>query len=332
MVPAHRPRADQVSYAEYRQDPEAYGIPASAVGAPFTEVGATTVHRVPVTEPGGEIEVEVYRPTQAAIDAGGLQKAGRLPLVIDFHGGGFVLGGLEADASLCRQICQSVGCVVANVAYRLAPDFPHPVPVTDSYAALKWAITNADTLGVDPERIAVCGLSAGACLAAVLAVAARDDRDIPPLALQVLIVPLVDARYIPVLGRPDPAKVPYESYISCEFAPMLPVARLVWFYNLWLGTGDDRAERAADYRASPITAASLAGLAPATLHVAEIDPLRSEAEAYHAALEAAGTESKIKVYEAVGHPFGHWDGQLDKGKELLRDIAHALRRAFAIRY
>ena len=294
------------------------------------------MHSVPVTSPSGTIAVRLYYPTTQTAHADPSSET-RLPLYVNFHGGGFVLGGLEDDDPLCRRLCETTPCLVANVAYRLAPEFPHPVPVTDSCAALAWLVQNAAELGIDTARIAVGGLSAGGCLAAALAqmVGKTDTTGIPPLVLQVLVVPVLDARYVPREAAPRneheaaALDTPYESYRSCAFAPMLPLGRLVWFYRPWLGGADfdktKHAENAADVRASP-----LVGLAPASLHVAEVDPLRSEAEAYHARLTAAGTASQIKIYKGMVHPFAQWDGALPQGRELAADVAQALKTAFGL--
>jgi acetyl esterase/lipase len=154
---------------------------------------------------------------------------------VDYHGGGFVIGNLGSDDSWCRQVCQAVGCIVLNVDYRTAPEYPHPTPAMDSWAALLWVFKEAATLGIDPERVSIGGLSAGGQLAAVLALMARDEKSLPRLALQMLIVPVVDTRFIPLEGSCEKS-VPYKSYIENEFAPCLPLNRLRWFYNLWLGT------------------------------------------------------------------------------------------------
>lgn len=158
---------------------------------------------------------------------------------------------------------------------------------------------------------------------------ARDEPSLPRLALQLLIVPVVDARFVPTEGSCDPTKTPYESYITCEFAPMLPLNRLIWFYNLWLGTGEDRAEKANDFRASPILADSHANLAPAIIRCAEIDPLVSEGTAYHEKLLEAGTPSKLKVYKGQGHPFGQWDGVSPTAMEFVSDCVSELKDAFS---
>jgi acetyl esterase/lipase len=122
------------------------------------------------------------------------------------------------------------------VDYRLAPEYPYPAQIWDSWEALKWVFANSSKLGVDTSRVSVGGLSAGGHLAAVVALMARDDPEIPPLKLQLLVVPAVDARWIPIEGSCDPVKVPYETYISCERAPCLPLARMVWFADLWLSS------------------------------------------------------------------------------------------------
>jgi acetyl esterase/lipase len=159
---------------------------------------------------------------------------------------------------------------------------------------------------------------------------ARDDPGIPPLRHQLLIVPVLDARYVPEEGSCDPAAVPYESYVRLEFAPCLPLQRIRWFYNLWLGRGAERVERANDFRASPMAAKDLSNLAAASIHCAEVDPLVDEGKAYHEKLTAAGTSSVLKVYKGVGHPFGHWVGELPVAREFAQNVHAALREALVV--
>lgn len=146
-----------------------------------------------------------------------------------------MIGSLDSDDPWCRQYCQDVGCIILNVEYRCAPEYPHPVPGTDCWASLLWAFENAEILGIDPTRVSVGGASAGGQLAAVQALKARDEPKLPKLVYQMLIVPVVDVRFIPLEGSCAP-DVPYKSYIENEFAPCLPLNRLRWFYKLWLGT------------------------------------------------------------------------------------------------
>jgi len=192
-----------------------------------------------VSNPPGEIQVQTFHPTPDAIAKSGLATPdGKLPAHIDYHGGGFVIGGLNSDESWCRQACQALGSVIVNVDYRLSPEFPHPVPLMDSWAALKWVFANSSELGIDRSRISIGGLSAGGQISAVLALVARDEPRMEKLVCQLLIVPAVDARFVPIedVSLKGAEGMPYESYVLNEEAPCLPLNRLRWFYRLWLGT------------------------------------------------------------------------------------------------
>jgi acetyl esterase/lipase len=223
-----------VTYGEYNSDRSKYTF--TICPGPSPEVRSTKTYKIKVSDPVGEIDVRVYYPTEEAIVKGGLRtKDGKLPAHVDYHGGGFVIGSLQSDDPWCRKACQGVGCIVVNVDYRLSPEFPHPVPLTDSWTALLWVFDEAERLKIDTSRVSIGGLSAGGQIAAVLAIKARDEPRLPKLALQSLIVPCVDVRFVPLEGSCSP-DVPYASLIQNEFAPCLPLQRLRWFYNLWLGT------------------------------------------------------------------------------------------------
>ncbi|KAF3761617.1 hypothetical protein M406DRAFT_265765 [Cryphonectria parasitica EP155] len=334
-------RADQVPYEIYNQDRPKYTVPTHEIEGPIADVEGITLHKVPVTHPKGEIAIQVIRPTANAIASGGLATSdGLLPAYIDFHGGGFVIGSLATDATFCRGVAHHVGCIVVNVDYRLAPEYPHPTQVLDCLDALRWVVFRAGELGIDADRLAVGGFSAGGCLAAALALLVRDEEGggdgnhakikIPPLRLQLLVVPVLDCRFVPEEedGRCDPATTPYASYTALHDAPCLPMHRLVWFYNLWLGKGALRASNAADFRASPMTASSHAGLAPASIHCAALDPLLDEGRLYHQRLVEAGTRSDLTVYDGVGHPFGHWTAEVPAARAFVQDAWVALRKAF----
>jgi acetyl esterase/lipase len=147
-----------------------------------------------------------------------------------------VAGGLTSDESWCRQATQKLGIIVVDVDYRLAPEYPFPAQVHDAWAALKWVVSSASTIGIDKSRISTGGLSAGGHLAAVVAIMVRDDPEMPALKLQLLVVPAVDARYAPLDGSCEKGVCPYESYYSCEYAPCLPLSRVRWCSRLWIGT------------------------------------------------------------------------------------------------
>lgn len=335
---AHRLRADQVSYEEFNRDRGRYAFPTSKAALPAPEVASAAFHTVPVRsyadEPGfggrdaAEIRVQVYTPLPAAVARAGLERAGRVPALVNYHGGGFVLGGLDSDEGLCRKLCDGLGIVVVNVEYRLAPEYPHPAQVTDGWDAYRWTVDKAEQLGIDPQRIAVSGLSAGGCIAASVSWLASQS-ELPVPALQVLIVPVLDARYVPPSGSCDAATVPYKSYVDYEYAPMLPLHRLVWFYNLWLGEGAIREKRANDHLASPILAELNDRFAPVVIYSGQIDPLLSEGEAYCKKLQEAGISAQHKVWKGQGHPFTQWDAEVPAAREFMKECMADLTAAFS---
>ena len=145
-----------------------------------------------------------------------------------------MIGSLKSDESWCRQACQALGMIIVDVDYRLAPEYPYPTQIWDAWAALKWVFANASTLGIDSSRVSIGGLSAGGHLSAVLAIMARDEPSMPALKLQMLVVPAVDNRFTPLEGSYDANIDPYPSHI--EDARCLPLHRMRWFSNLWIGT------------------------------------------------------------------------------------------------
>ena len=139
-----------------------------------------------------------------------------------------MIGSLKSDEPWCRQACQKLGMIIVDVDYRLAPEFPFPTQIWDSWSALKWTFQNAGQLGIDESRVSVGGLSAGGHLSAVLALLARDEPGMPSLKLQMLVVPSVDSRYTPIEGDYLMGD-PYESHKECAEAPCLTLARMICF-------------------------------------------------------------------------------------------------------
>jgi acetyl esterase len=213
--------------------------------------------------PAGTLPARLYRPAGAA--------AG-LPMLVFFHGGGFVFGSLDSHYDgLCRALCGEAGALVLSVDYRLAPEHKFPAATLDCAAAMRWAAEQAPRLGADPRRLVVAGGSAGGNLAAVTALRLREEGG-PKLAGQLLIYPVID------LPAPSP------SYRDFAAGYHLTAEDMAWFWQQYL---DDPADGAHPY-AAPLRAASLAGLPPAHVLTAEYDPLRDEGEAYAARLRAAG--------------------------------------------
>ena len=234
-----------------------FALLAEVSGPP--EVAVPTEDRT-VPGPAGEIPVRVYRPVTDSA----------LPVVVFFHGGGWVIGDLDSHDTVCHRLAAGVPAVVVSVAYRLAPEHRFPAAVEDCEAATRWVSDHAGALGGDPDRLAVAGDSAGGNLAAVVALRARDAGG-PPLAFQLLVYPVTDAT------RSQP------SYTENGTGYLLEADTMRWFYDHYLGGADPaRAD------VSPLFAPDLAGLPPALVVTAEFDPLRDEGEAYAERLRQAG--------------------------------------------
>ena len=222
----------------------------------------------------------------AASDSAGGSAGGKPGLLVFYHGGGWVTGSLQTHHGLCLGVAAQSGVAVVSVDYRLAPEHAYPAPCEDAYDALVWLAAHADELGCDARRIAVGGDSAGAHLAAVAAITAR-DRGGPKMALQWLIYPTVE----PDFSLP--------SQIAFAAGPGLTGADMDWFWRQFLGGSLE----CPDHRASPARAASLAGLPPAYVLVAELDPLRDEGERYAARLREAGVAVTCERAAGMTHGF-----------------------------
>jgi acetyl esterase len=225
----------------------------------------------------GPVPVRVHRPKGA--------DAGPLPLVVEFHGGGWTIGSLDMADWLCSNVAVRAGVVVVSVDYRLAPTHRWPAAAEDCYAALVDLVARAYELGADPDRVAVMGDSAGGNLSAVVSLMAR-DRGGPRIALQALLYPSTDL----TLSSPS-----IEEKVN---APVLTRADVVAFSNHYLGGQDPRHPYA-----SPLLAPDHSGLPPALVQVAQHDPIRDDGLRYAAALRAAGVP--VRTTEYVGMPHGY---------------------------
>jgi acetyl esterase len=266
-----------------------------ALAAAGPEVGAVEDRRVP--GPAGEIPVRLYRP------AGD----GPFPALVWFHGGGWVLGDLDGADATCRELANAAGCVVVSVDYRLAPESKFPAAADDCYAATRWVADNAAALHVDATRVAVGGDSAGGNLTAVTALRSR-DLGAPALRFQLLVYPVTDAT----------SESP--SYAENGEGYLLTRDSMQWFWNHYLRGDTDRA----DPYASPLRAASLAGLPPALVITAEFDPLRDEGEAYGRRLRDAGVRATISRYPGTIHGFFSMTGFLDLARKAVAEASSAL--------
>jgi acetyl esterase len=250
---------------------------------------------------GHKIKLRVYRP-QGALDVA-------LPLILNFHGGGWVSGDPYQSEWWCSSIAHDVQAVVVSVDYRLAPEHPWPAAPEDCYDATAWAVEHAADLGADGTRLAVMGDSAGGNLAAVVALMAR-DRGGPDISLQLLLYPGVEM--IKQFASAD----------ENEFAPILGKADL----EIWrLYCTEEQAE---EPYASPLRA-DHEGVAPAFVQTAQHDPLRDQGMAYVEALRAAGVEAKHTNYIDAVHGYISLPGVVPLARQAEHDAAVALSEALA---
>lgn len=261
------------------------------------------VHRVDdmeVAGPQGPIPVRIYWPSAGT----------NLPILVWYHGGGWVLGTLDLADSTARRLCSLGQCIVISVDYRLAPEHPYPAGLNDAYAAVVWAYQNAKRFGGDASRIAVGGDSAGGTLATVVARFVRDRAGFP-LAFQVLVYPATDA----AMDTPS-----YQANTTFGLTP----DSMAWFWSLYLPAGADRTDPAI----SPLRSKDLSGLPPAYVVTAECDPLRDEGNAYAAALRAAGVEVHTECFAGQIHTFFVNAHYFPEGMRAVETAAAHLRRAF----
>lgn len=247
--------------------------------------------------PVGKIPLRLYAPSTEI----------GLPMVVFYHGGGWVLGSLDSHDHPCRMLAQRSGCMVIAVDYRLAPEHKFPAPVDDAWAALEWIAANGKTLGGNPERLGVCGDSAGGNLAAVAAQRAAAHGG-PAIAHQILIYPVTDYDFT----RPS-----MDAYGE---GFLLTLQGMRWFWDHYL----DKPENAENAEACPIKASSLSGLPPAMVITAEMDVLRDEGEAYARRLKTEGVPTRLVRYEGVIHGFFSMTIS-PRTREIIEEIAQEIR-------
>ena len=243
------------------------------------------------------IPIRVYTPAGAA---------NARPLIVYFHGGGFVFGDLRGGDWICGTVAKDLGAIVVSVDYRLAPQHPFPAGVDDCFAGLVWAAAHAGELGAHPGRIGVMGESAGGNLAAVVALKARDAGG-PVIRHQALLYPVTGAH------GSESRRVNADAYI-------LTAADMAKFDELYAGDRED-------WRVSPLKAGSLAGLPPALIEVAAHDPLHDDGVEYAAALRAAGVEVQLIDYPAMPHGFLNFPRFSRDAKPALAAVVAAQRAA-----
>lgn len=271
----------------------------ATVDAPLADVQVTNQS---IAGPGGEVALRIFTPKHGPSIK---------PVLMYFHGGGWVIGGLDEYQGVCSQLAQQSGCVVVSVDYRLAPEHPFPAPVEDCYAALEWVADNAAGLGVDASRLAVCGDSAGGNLATVMALFSRENEG-PKIAYQALLYPATAVED----GR-------FDSYLENAEGYFLTKRTMKYFV-------DHYQPDLSDYRAAPLNAEDLSGLPPALVIVAGYDPLRDEGKAYAQRMMQAGVPVVLTEYAGMIHGFFSMSAVLDASRQAVSQVATAVRSALAV--
>ncbi|MDQ2051295.1 alpha/beta hydrolase [Natronolimnohabitans sp. A-GB9] len=275
-------------------------------GEPAVELAS--VEDRTIDGPNGTVPIRIYEPGPV----GDGDDAGDRPLVLYFHGGGWVIGSIDTHDDTCRTLAAESGYPVVSVDYRLAPEHPFPAGLEDCYAALEWAAETAPTLEADPDRLVVAGDSAGGNLAAATALLAR-DRDGPEIAYQLLIYP----------NTGDVTET--EAYEENGEGYVLTADDIEWFREQYFERGIDEG----NVYALPRRVADHSGLPPATVITAGFDPLRDDGAAYAEALEADGVPVVYRNYDDVVHGFVGMLSEpvtLERAHEAIEDAVRDLRK------
>ncbi len=279
-----------------------YAATTKVFAPPTPELESVEDREIP--GPAQPIPARLYRPKS---------DRDRLPILVYFHGGGWVFGDLDTHDAMCRIIADGAGCLVASIGYRLAPEHKYPAGLEDCLAASRWLASSAGALGCDGGRLAVGGDSAGGNLAAAVAQRARDGGG-PALAFQWLIYPALDF-------TADNASVRENGT-----GYLLTKQAIDWTRDQYLA---DPGRQASEPGASPGLARELAGLPPALIQSAQYDPLRDEARDYAKRLAAAGVPVESIGYDGMVHGFMRMGALVDCAGEALADGSRALRAAFS---
>ena len=261
------------------------------------------VSELQASGPHGSIPLRLYRPS-------GSVETETLPVLVYYHGGGWVIGDLDTHDSLCRELANGAGCAVIAVDYRMGPEHRFPAAVDDCIAATRWVHANAAALHLDPARLAVGGDSAGGNLAAVVSIAARESADLP-IAFQLLIYPATDQH------RNAP------SHTENGQGYLLTTDTMNYFTGHYIAD----AAQYVDWRASPLLHENLANLPPALVITAGFDPLRDEGKAYAERLTAADNRASYVCFDRQIHGFITMGKLIDEANTAVALCATELRRA-----
>jgi acetyl esterase len=314
--------ADIVASIARRDIPEWHEMSVSSARRVEDEVFSSedppavdVVRDLTISGPGGDLPVRIYLPAAET----------PAPVLVFYHGGGWVLGTLDSADDICRRFARRANCVVVSVDYRLAPEHPFPAAVDDAYAALEWVADAAGGIGGDPDRLGVAGTSAGGNLAAAAALRARDEGG-PALTQQILCYPMT-GRGFEGDGTADAdgaLEHPLGSYDENADGPLLTRRDVEWFWEQYL----DGPEDAANPYAVPRRTDDLSGVPPASVVTCGHDPLRDEGVAYAAALADADVPVEHLHYPDVVHGFLSMADEATVADDAFDEVAATVRNRF----
>jgi acetyl esterase len=311
MADEPHPQAREVlAMMDAQNTPPTYGVTPAIAREQFRRLTA----EMPATEVGDVAEFAIEGPAgpipiRAYVPAG----EGPFPVLVYYHGGGWVIGGLDEYENLTSALCAGAEAVVLSVDYRLAPENPFPAQLADAYAALEWAAEYAGHVSGDPDRVAVGGDSAGGNLAAAVSLLSR-DRDGPDIAHQSLVYPAVAS---PVIHD-------FDSYEENAEGYFLEWESVQWFYDKWLPSE----LHARNEYAAPLLARDLSGLPSATVVTAGFDPIRDEGIAYADRLAEADVPVHHEHYDDMIHGFASMTELLDASHAAIDVVAAEVAGAF----
>lgn len=285
------PDYENLSAVDFRKGADGKRIPRDHLEA------IHSVENLEIPGPGGKLPVRLYRPASDQ----------PLPVLVYFHGGGFVVGDLDTHDNICRALSNRLPALVISVGYRLAPEHKYPAAVDDAYAASLWAASNAQDWGGDPSRLMVGGDSAGGNLAAVVCQQAL-ERGAPAIAHQLLLYPVCDNN----LQR--------DSYLSVGKGYFLETEMMNWFWKQYLNVPEDGEQP----YACPLKAPNLSGLPPATVVTGGFDPLCDEGIAYARRLTQAGVATQHLHVDGAIHGFLSFIGMIELSNQTLQAAVQAV--------
>jgi len=272
------------------------------VAMPALPEKVAKVLHIVIPTAAGKLNARVFFPKAEPKD---------LPMIIYFHGGGWVIADLNVYESSCRALCNSTESIIVAVAYRQSPEAKFPAAVEDAYASLQYVIKHARNFGGDPAQVVVAGESAGGNLATVSCILAKERGGFLPAA-QVLIYPVTDT------------SMSQTSYKENEDTQPLHTSMMPWFWNHYLVNDDDKK----NHLVAPLLAPNIAGLPPAIIITAEFDPLRDEGEAYAKKLKNSGVAVHFQKFDGVVHEFFGLAAAVGKAKEALKFVATGIKEIF----